>query len=166
MLSVGLTDMRGFEACIEILETAPNTRVVMTQTQLSNEGIVATIMAGGAGYLPKDAGRTDIVRTVRANGLGAMYHIPPVAERALRLMEHGRQVLDLERLTKQEKKVLVLVANGLNNTEIAARLKVSRHMVRSHVSTMFRKLNISTRAQLGALASVIGLLDVHDDGEG
>ena len=52
LLSVGLTDMRGFEACIEILETAPNTRMVMTQTQLSNEGIVATIMAGGAGYLP------------------------------------------------------------------------------------------------------------------
>ena len=162
LLSMTVPDTSAFEACMRILDAAPEARVIMMTQRLTSSEIIAAIMAGAASCLTKDARRTDLVRVVRANGVGEMLQIAPVAERVLRLMQHNRRAIDLDQLSGQERRVLVLTSSGLNNAAIAAELNLSPHTVRNHVRNIYAKLGVSSRAELGALSTVIGLLDVDD----
>ena len=160
LMSIALPDMTGFEACMRILDLVPRTRVVMLTSQIMNDELQATVMVGGAGYVAKDGPQSDVVRTARANGHGEMLHTAPVAELVLRATQFNRRYVNLSLLTQREKQVVVLVGHGLNNPDIAGRLSLSPHTVRSHLTRIFNKLNVSSRAELGIFARAIGAVDV------
>ena len=154
--------MSSFEACRQVTEVAPSTRVIVLTAKLSNEEVVSSMMSGAAGYLPVNSLPMDLVRTVRSNGRGELLLVRPVAERALKLLWYNKRLVDVNCLTVRERQILVLVAQGLSNREIGAMLIASPLTIRNHISRIFTKLAISRRAQLGAYAPLIGVLDVND----
>ena len=167
LLSVELPDVSGFEACLSLLEVLPTVRIIMMTNRLAMGEIVSAMNVGSSGYLPKDGPHADLVRTVRANGQGEMFLIRQVAEQTLRIFQYNRRYVDLTQLTVREQQVLVLVADGLSNAAIGATLDISQYTVRNHISSIFAKLKVSTRAQLGAFAVMIGILvddETHDEG--
>ena len=83
------------------------------------------MMAGTAGFLPRDASRSHFVRVVRANGKGYLLHIPEVAARSLQFMRYNKRLIDVNRLTNRERQVLILVADGMKNAGIANELGIS-----------------------------------------
>ncbi len=95
LLSVGLSDMTGFEACRKILNLAPSTRIVFIGPGHVKQVMVAGMLAGGSGYLTNDAPRADVVRTVRSNGHGEMFLVPEAAERALWIAQNFRTFVDV-----------------------------------------------------------------------
>ena len=96
-----------------------------------------------------------------------MLHIGKVAELSLRMFQYNRRYVDLTQLTEREQQVLVLVADGLSNAAIGVTLDISQYTVRNHISSIFGKLKVSHRAQLGAFAVMIRILvddESHDEG--
>ena len=100
LLSASVPDVPGLQACLQILDAAIDTRVVILSARLRDEEIVAAMMAGAAGYLPKDAARSEFIRTVRASGRGAMYVIAPATDVVLRLWQNSRKAVDLNLLNR------------------------------------------------------------------
>ena len=117
------------------------------------------MMAGTAGFLPRDASRSHFVRVVRANGKCYLLHIPEVAARSLQFMRYNKRLIDVNRLTNRERQVLILVADGMKNAGIANELGISPPTVRNFITRIFAKLKTSNRADLGAYATLIGVLE-------
>ena len=162
LLSVDLPDAVGYRVCIEILEVAPQVRIIMMTTQLRITEIATSMTAGSAGCLPKDCPSSDLIRTVQANGNGEMLYVRSVAELSMAMFQYNRMYVDLESLTDREKQVLILAANGMTNTGIGERLGISEYTVRNHVRSLFRKLNVTSRAQLGAYGATVGLMSIDE----
>ena len=162
LISVTLPEMTGFESCIQVLDVIPGTRVIMMADQVNSPDMIASMMAGSAGFISKDVSKSDLVRTIRANGRGEMLLLAPVAERSLRFFQYNRRYVDVSPLTDREQQILVLAAAGLNNSDIGSKLSVSQHTVRNYISNIFSKLNISSRSELGTFAAVIGMMDVDE----
>ena len=163
LLSVSMPDMNGLEACRKITGAATGSRVVMLASKPTDEEAIEAIRAGASGYLPKNAPLADLVRAVRSSRAGELFLATGVVERTLSVLpgpEPGAGAARLtDRLTDRENEVLVLVAAGQTNKEIAARLGLSAFTVRNHVGRVFTKLKLSKRAQLGAYAVRLGILD-------
>ena len=159
VLSVSLPDVSGFRVCQDVLELVPNARVIMLMSGVLNEEIAASMMVGAAGAVPKNVPLEDLVEVVRANGKGYMLHIPEVAARSLQFMRYNKRLIDVDRLTNRERQVLILIADGMKNAEIAAALGISPHTVRNFIARIFTKLKTSSRADLGAYATLIGVLE-------
>lgn len=163
LLSLTVPDGGGFKGCLQILDAAPTTRVVTMTSALTDTNILGAMKVGAAGILPKDGSSCDLVRTVRANGCGELLLIRPVAECDLRYLNYNRGVVKLGCLTEREKDVVALISEGLGNREIAARLSLSPHTVRNHISRVFGKLDISSRAELAVYSALVAVVD--DDAE-
>ena len=159
VLSVSLPDVSGFRVCQDVLELVPNARVIMLMSGILNEEIAASMMVGAAGAVPKNVPLEDLVEVVRANGKGYMLHIPEVAARSLQFMRYNKRLIDVDRLTNRERQVLILVADGKKNAEIVTALGISPHTVRNFITRIFAKLKTSNRADLGAYATLIGVLE-------
>ena len=162
LLSVGLPDMTGFEACRKILNLAPSTRIFFIGPGHVKQVMIAGMLAGGSGYLTNDAPRADVVRTVRSNGHGEMFLVPEADERALWIAQNFRKFVDVGRLSEREKQVLSMVATGLSNADIGTELGISPNTVRNHIKRIFAKLNLSTKGELGDYADLIGVLAEGD----
>ena len=156
VLSVSMPDMSGFAACIQILDAVPDARVIMLTSQVARDELTATILAGAAGYLPTDGPEQDLIRTVRCNGNGEMLFIAAVADLVLGTSRSNRRLVDVSGLNDRERQVLFLAASGMNNTDIGERLTLSANTVRGHLSRIFRKLNVSSRTELGIFAGKVG----------
>ena len=102
VLSVSMPDMSGFAACIQILDVAPETRVIMLTSQVAPDELTATILVGAAGYLPMDGPEQDLIRTVRCNGNGEMLFIPAVAALVLETSRSNRRLVDVGGLNDRE----------------------------------------------------------------
>ncbi len=170
LLSVSLPDMSGFVACRRILDLAHRTRVVLLTSAFSNEKAVDAMMSVSAAYLPKNADREDLVRTVRCNAEGGLYLIPEGAERILQFLRFNKagqstspqDPVSVNCLTDREKQIVLLIVRGNTNQEVAEGIGVSPHTVRNHLSRIFTKLNVSRRAELGTYAALIGMLGEAD----
>ena len=158
LMSVTMPDMSGYAACARIVDLDPGARVVMLTPEHATEGVLSTVTMGGAGYLPKNGSRADLISTIRANGNGAMYLVPAVAEDILKSGRNSPSLVNVSSLSPREKQVLGLLVQGLTDEEIAEKLTISRHTVRNHASKVFAKLNISGRASLLSLPTTIRLL--------
>ena len=124
LLNVNMPDMNTFEACRRIVDAAPDARVILMSPELVHEHIVTAIMAGSMGYILKDTPWSDVVMTIRANAVGALCIIPPVAAISLRSMRFNKEVMNMGGQTSRERQVLILVDDGQTNQEIGAKLVV------------------------------------------
>ena len=155
-MDVRLPDGSGIEACREIRATRPETRVVMLTSYPDEEAVLSAIIAGASGYLLKQVRGRDLVSALEAVGRGESLLDPAVTEKVLervRRMASGSATDELAELTAQERKILLLVAEGKTNKEIAAEVFLSDKTVKNYVSSILSKLNLQRRAQAAAFVA-------------
>ena len=149
---------------VEATRRLPGRRVVILTTFHLDEYVVDALRAGASGFLLKDAPPEELVRAVRTAAAGNALLSPVVTRRLLdrviaRLPERETPTpAVLDGLTDREMEVLRLVAEGLSNAEIAARLVVSEATVKTHVSHVLAKLELRDRVQAVVLAYDVGLV--------
>ena len=156
VMDVRLPDGSGVEACREIRAELPGTRVIMLTSFPDDEAVLSAIVAGAAGYLLKQIRARDLVAALEAVGRGESLLDPAVTERVLervRRIATGAVDDELGVLTPQERKILMLVAEGKTNKEIAADVFLSDKTVKNYVSSILSKLNLQRRAQAAAFVA-------------
>ena len=153
IMDVRLPDGSGVEACREIRAERPATRVVMLTSYPDEEAVLSAIVAGASGYLLKQVRARDLVSAIEAVGRGESLLDPAVTDKVLervRRIATGAATDDLAALTTQEQKILLLVAEGKTNKEIASDVFLSDKTVKNYVSSILSKLNLERRAQAAA----------------
>lgn len=165
LMDIRMPGLDGLGALRAIVEDPALTgvHVVMLTTFALEEYVFAALEAGAAGFVVKDADPDDIVRAVRAAASGEGL-LSPAVTKAVIARFAGRRTLAshaphprLGELTEREREVLELVAEGLNNDELAARLFISKATARTHVGHILAKLGARDRAQLVVIAHRAGL---------
>ena len=154
LMDIKMPGLNGIEATREILRTNPRVGVLMLTMFEDDDSVFAAMRAGARGYLLKDSGGEGVVHAIRAVTSGEAVFGPGVAERIIGFFSVPRSAQRaFPELTEREEEILVLVARGKSNQEIASRLFVSVKTVRNHVSNILSKLGVRdrTRAVLKAL---------------
>lgn len=153
IMDVRLPDGSGIEACRDIRATQPNVRVVMLTSYPDEEAVLSAIVAGASGYLLKQVRARDLVSALEAVGRGESLLDPAVTEKVLervRRLAASDYTDEFAQLTSQERKILLLVAEGKTNKEIASEIFLSDKTVKNYVSSILSKLNLQRRAQAAA----------------
>jgi two-component system, NarL family, response regulator DevR len=153
VMDVRLPDGSGIEACREIRAEMPDTRVVILTSYPDEDAVLSAIIAGASGYLLKQVRARDLVSALEAVGRGESLLDPAVTGRVLervRRIGMSDQPDELAQLTSQERKILLLVAEGKTNKEIAGDVFLSDKTVKNYVSSILGKLNLERRAQAAA----------------
>jgi DNA-binding NarL/FixJ family response regulator len=156
VMDVRLPDGSGIEACREIRSEMPETKVVMLTSYPDEEAVLSAIIAGASGYLLKQVRGRDLVSALEAVGRGDSLLDPAITERVLervRRVASGVERDELADLTSQERKILMLVAEGKTNKEIASEVFLSDKTVKNYVSSILAKLNLQRRAQAAAFVA-------------
>lgn len=162
---VVLMDLRmpvvdGIEAIRQIKAGHPEMEIVILTTYDDDQFIVRGLRAGARGYLLKDAGRRVLFEAIRAAARGESLLPPAVAEKVVAHLTQP-QSIEAEILSAREQEVLALLAQGATNKEIAARLHITVRTVKAHVTNIFNKLGVNSRAEAVAVALRGGLLPVE-----
>ncbi|MBF4549880.1 MULTISPECIES: response regulator transcription factor [unclassified Pseudoclavibacter] len=167
LMDIRMPELDGIEATAAICGDPRNTdvRVLILTTFEEDEYLLAALRAGASGFIGKGAEPDDIVRAVRAVHAGDAL-LSPAATRSLitryvlRSQPTGTSVVpqQLEQLTDREREVLLLVARGHANAEIAELLFISPHTAKTHVNRIMAKVHAHDRAQLVIIAYESGLL--------
>jgi DNA-binding NarL/FixJ family response regulator len=156
VMDVRLPDGSGVEACRDIRAEMPETKVIMLTSYPDEEAVLSAIVAGASGYLLKQVRGRDLVAAIEAVGQGQSLLDPAVTERVLdrvRKIARGETDDELAGLTDQERRILLLVAEGMTNKEIAAEVFLSDKTVKNYVSSILSKLNLERRAQVAAFVA-------------
>ena len=156
IMDVRLPDGSGIEACRDIRSARPETRVIMLTSYPDEEAVLSAIIAGASGYLLKQIRGRDLVTALEAVGRGESLLDSAVTEKVLervRRMASGAEADELSDLTAQERKILLLVAEGKTNKEIASEVFLSDKTVKNYVSSILSKLNLQRRAQAAAFVA-------------
>jgi two-component system response regulator DevR len=157
-------DASGIDACREIRSELPETQVIMFTSYGERESVLSSIMAGATGFLTKNVGHAQLVEAIRAVGEGGSLLEPSVTRAVIdRLAELSRTAPGPEAaLSEREKEIILLVAQGCTNKEIAAKLFLSPYTARNHVIHILDKLGLSRRSEAAAQAVKLGLLRDRD----
>jgi DNA-binding NarL/FixJ family response regulator len=148
----------GIEACREIRSELPGTQVLMLTSFAEEETVVAALLAGAAGYVLKNVARARLLEALRSVARGESLLDSKVTRSVLeKLVGMHQRPDDNDDLTAREREVLVLIAEGATNKEIAAKLVVSENTARNHVSHILSKLGFSRRSEAAAYAAKKGL---------
>ena len=162
VMDVIMPEMDGIEACREITERLPDTRVLMLTASNERDAIVRSIAAGATGYLQKYSGKEQLLATLREVADGE-FRIPGDAARwlarAVRSPSSESEVESLGMLTDREREILKLFAQGLSYQEIGDIRRNSALTVRNAVGAIQKKLEFKTRQQMVVWAVRIGLAD-------
>ena len=153
VMDVRLPDGSGIEACREIRAEFPATRVVILTSYPDEEAVLSAIIAGASGYLLKQIRGRDLVSALESVGRGESLLDPAVTEKVLdrvRRIATGTYTDEMAQLPQQEQKILLLVAEGKTNKEIASEVFLSDKTVKNYVSSILSKLNLERRAQAAA----------------
>jgi two-component system, NarL family, response regulator LiaR len=150
LMDVVMPGMDGVEALRAICERRPQSRVVMLTSYADDRRAMEAVDAGASGFLLKDASPGDVVAAIRAAHRGEAVLHPSVAAKLL--AERRRPPAAHAELTARELEVLRLIARGLQNKQIAAQLHVSEKTVKTHVSAILRKLDVTDRTQAAMYA--------------
>ena len=156
VMDVRLPDGSGIEACREIRAEFPGTRVVILTSYPDEEAVLSAIIAGASGYLLKQIRGRDLVSALESVGRGESLLDPAVTEKVLdrvRRIATGTYTDEIAQLTQQEQKILLLVAEGKTNKEIASEVFLSDKTVKNYVSSILSKLNLERRAQAAAVGA-------------
>jgi two-component system response regulator NreC len=166
LMDIQMPDMNGIEATKQIKEKVPDTAVLALTMHEDDQYFFEMLHAGASGYVPKRAAPDDLLIAIRTAARGEVFLYPSLATRLvqdyLKRAETGDQPLVYDDLTPREREVLILIAEGLSNAEIAERLVISIKTVDRHRENIMRKLNMHNRIELVKYALRMGLIELDD----
>ena len=158
LLDVAMPELNGIEATRKMVADNPRARVLVLSMHKEAVYVREILRAGARGYILKDAVDTELVNAVRSVARGDGY-ISPAVSGAL-LKDYRQNVTDpLDLLSKREREVLQLIAEGRTNKEIATQLNLSVYTVDSHRGKVMEKLNLHSTGELVRFAMKHGLVD-------
>jgi len=146
------------EALDPCKRAAPNARICALTMRPTPEIMYRCLSAGADGYIIKDVTPAELIRAVKLVASGESYVDPRVAGGYLRRRSSANGKPDLNELSARETEIIRLIAEGLSNKEISARLNLSEKTIKNHISRIFSKLNIYARTQAAVHAIKLGLL--------
>jgi len=155
VMDIRMPGMNGVDACRQITDQLPNTKVVMLTSFAEDDLLFAAIRAGAAGYVLKRIGNDDLVKTVLAVASGESTLDPAMIATVFREVaqhEKSKEASAFNGLSAQEMRVLSLISDGMTNREIAGKLFLGEGTVRNYVSSILGKLDLSNRAEAAAYA--------------
>jgi DNA-binding NarL/FixJ family response regulator len=152
IMDVRLPDGSGVEACREIRAERPETKVLMLTSYAHEEAVLASIMAGASGYLLKQTRSQALIDAILRVARGESLLDPGVTNTVLERLRAGKADKDdeLSLLSKQERKILDLIAEGKTNKEIAQEVFLSDKTVKNYVSSILSKLGLRRRSEAAA----------------
>ena len=153
VMDVRLPDGSGIEACREIREARPETKVIMLTSYADDDAVFASILAGAAGYVLKQTRGSALADAITAVARGESLLDAAVTQKVLERVRSASQRKPddpLDALTEQEHKILSLIAEGKTNKEIAAEVYLSDKTVKNYVSNILSKLNMRRRSEAAA----------------
>ncbi|MFL5954357.1 MAG: response regulator [Gaiellaceae bacterium] len=156
LMDLQMPELSGLEATRQILDTRPETHVLVLTMFDSDSSVFAAVRAGAKGYLLKGADQQDVERAIRTVAAGEAVFGAAIAARLVSYFDNSRS-RPFPELTPREHDVLELLADGLNNQAIADELTLTLKTVRNNVSAIFTKLRVADRAQAMLKARESGL---------
>jgi two-component system, NarL family, response regulator DevR len=155
LMDIRLPGEGGIEATRQVTAKFPTSKVVMLTSFADDELVMRAISAGAVGYVLKQVGNEELIRAIQAAARGEALLDPSTTARLLsRVREADRKAQEdaFRELSDREMDVLVYLAKGKTNAEIAALLNLSEKTVGNYVSNMFEKLHLNNRVELAAYA--------------
>lgn len=159
LLDLVMPEMDGVEATSKIIESSPQTRVVILTSFGEQDMVIPAIRAGAQGYLLKDIAPDDLVQAIRQAYRGEVQLHPKAAKMLMNVISEEQtsptgasRTPALEELTERELEILLLIAEGLSNRKIAEKIFISEKTVKSHVSSILSKLHLADRTQAAIYA--------------
>jgi DNA-binding NarL/FixJ family response regulator len=149
-MDVRMPEGGGVEACREIRDQVPETKVIMLTSFSDDEALFNSIMAGASGFVLKQIRGSDLVDAIRTVGGGESLLDPGVTTRVLERLRKAKfddKDPKLSRLSPQEERILDMIGEGLTNRQIAERIHLSDKTVKNYVSTILQKLEVARRAE-------------------
>ena len=165
LMDIRMPEMDGVEATRRIVEAGLATKVLVLTTFDLDEYVFAALKAGASGFMLKDARPDDLLSAIRAVAAGDAVVAPSATRRLLERVvpklpdRPGRADSRLDVLTEREREVLVEIARGATNSEIAASLYMAEGTVKTHVGRLLAKLGARDRVSLVLIAFETGLVD-------
>jgi DNA-binding NarL/FixJ family response regulator len=165
LMDVRMPEMNGIEATRRIVQSGLDTKVLILTTFDLDEYVYDALRAGASGFLLKDVTAPQLVDGIRVVAAGHSMLAPTVTRRLLDRfapnLPAGEDARPLESLTDRELEILTLLAQGLSNAELGARLYLSEPTIKTHLSSVFRKLGVRDRVQAVIAAYDAGLVEPH-----
>ena len=155
VMDIRLPGTSGIEACEQIVDNHPNTKVIMLTSYAEDEMLFSAIRAGASGYVLKQIASEELVKAIEAVGRGEALLDPAVTQRVFQEVRRAvkeEEASAFQHLSQQEKHVLLLVSEGKTNREIAKNLFLGEGTVRNYVSSILSKLGVNNRAEAAAYA--------------
>ncbi len=165
LLDGRLPDGSGIEVCRVIRDDQPQIRCLILTSYDDDEAIFAAVVAGAAGYVLKQIRGSSLIDAVRRVAAGQSLLDPTVTARVLQRIRDGKQEdARLASLNVQERRILVLIAEGLTNRQIGERLFLAEKTVKNNVSSMLAKLGMQRRTQAAVFGASLTDAHVRDSG--
>ncbi len=160
LMDIKMPGVNGIEATRRIVQTSPQARILIVTMFEDDASVFSAMRAGARGYVLKDAEQEDLLRAIRAVGRGEAIFSAAIATRLMDFFASPQVTVPRDAfptLTEREREILLLIAEGQTNTEIAQRLVLSNKTVSNYVSNIFAKLQVADRAQAILRARDAGL---------
>lgn len=157
LLDINMPKMNGIEVLRRFRDLGIESKVIMLTIHEDREYLFETMNMGANGYILKDSDANSLIKAIKSVNNGGTYIQPSIksilSDRRTNIdKESNEELLKVKSLTNREYEVLTLIAEGLNNRNIAERLYISEKTVKNHVSSIFKKLGVNDRIQAAIFA--------------
>ena len=161
LMDISMPKMNGLEATREIKKKFPDMKILILTIHKNDEHILESLKAGANGYVLKESTYTELMVAIRQTLKGKYYLSPGISDSIVRCLETGTNTdcfTTWDKLTKREREIIKLIAEGYKNREIAEQLFISKKTVEKHRANLMRKLKLHNAVELTVFAVKKGLI--------